>query len=359
MIADSSTVTGARRALAIQLAELRRAANYTQTDLASRLGYSRSTVASVEAGHQPASRSFCKQCDRVFDTGGALGVAYDEIEAMIRERHREAAASAQRDRRARIERYGHVAEGRSASSAAATAVIRRALTAVTDPSGGESDDGDCDDGDCDDLESRVLNAYYQQHETHDRGPLSLTLVGGFAGSGKSEFARFLSAVTGWTILDKDALTRALVEGLLLAQGGDVNDRHTPLYQETVRPLEYRCLMDAAVENLRCGIPTVLTAPFVREFADEAWLMRVRNRCGAHRAQLTVVWLKCDVESMHDYIAFRGAARDSWKLSNWSDYLATIDPDFEPRFPHHNVDNRLNATVALADQAREIATRMQS
>lgn len=350
-MAESSTVTGARRALATQLAELRCAANYTQADLASRIGYSRSTVANVEAGHQPASRSFCKQCDRVLDTGGALGAAYDDIEGIVRARHRATAASAQRQRTAHFEQSGPVAEG-NAGSAEVAEVIRRALTAVTNSSHETPDDGNCAD-----LESRVLWAY-QQHATQPRGSLSLTLVGGYAGSGKTEFARFLSAATGWTILDKDTLTRALVEGLLLAHGGDVNDRHTALYHKTVRPLEYRCLMDAATENLRCGVPTVLAAPFIREFADDAWFKRVQNRCTAHGAQLTVVWLKCDVESMHDYVAFRGAARDTWKLSNWPDYLATIDPEFEPRFPHHSVDNRLNAAVALADQAREIAARTQ-
>jgi len=63
--------------------------------------------------------------------------------------------------------------------------------------------------------------------------------------------------------------------------------------------------------------------------------------------------------MRDYIAYRGAARDSWKLNNWSDYLATIDCDFAPPFEHHAVDNRLNAAVALADQARTVAARVRA
>ncbi len=203
----------------------------------------------------------------------------------------------------------------------------------------------------------MLDAYQQQRSTAEA--LCVVLVGGFTGSGKSEFSRFLSSVTGWTIVDKDTITRALVERLLLAYDGDVNDRHSTLYMEHVRPFEYRCLMDAMTENLRCGVSTVVTGPFVREFADMGWMTRVRNRCAAYRARLSVVWMNCDEESMHDYIAFRGAARDSWKLNNWQDYIDTIDPNFTPPFDHHSVDNRLNAAVALADQAREIATRVQA
>ncbi|MGQ0779174.1 MAG: AAA family ATPase [Pseudonocardiales bacterium] len=139
----------------------------------------------------------------------------------------------------------------------------------------------------------------------------------------------------------------------------MNDRHSTFYLEQVRPFEYRCLLDAMTENLRCGVSTVVTAPFVREFTDVDWLSRVRNRCATHGARLSVVWMKCDEESMHDYIAFRGAARDTWKLSNWADYRDTINPDFDPPFEHYTVDNRLNAAVALADQAREITARVQA
>lgn len=75
----------------------------------------------------------------------------------------------------------------------------------------------------------MLDAYQQQRSATEE--LCVVLIGGLAGSGKSEFARFLSSVTGWTILDKDTITRALVERLLLAYDGDVNDRHSTLYLE--------------------------------------------------------------------------------------------------------------------------------
>ncbi len=233
----------------------------------------------------------------------------------------------------------------------ATSVIRQALATLNGHASGDSNVAELGD-----LETCVLNAYRQQRGAG--GPLCVVLVGGFAGSGKSEFARFLSSVTGWTILDKETITRALAERLLIAYSNDPNDRHSDFYMEQVRPFEYRCIIDAMTENLRCGVSTVVTAPFVREFADTRWVERLRNRCAAYRARFSVVWMRCDAESMRDYIVFRGAARDSWKIANWDDYLDTIDPEFTPPFDHHSVDNRLNAAVALADQAREVAARVQ-
>lgn len=362
VVTTQQTITAARKAFGRQLAGLRAATNLTQVELAGLVGYSRSTVANIEAGYQPASPEFCRKCDEALSSGGTLRAALDEMEELVRELHRRAAVSAQHDRRAQIQAWKHEHEttqipggdlaGNGTDGPAASA-IRQALATLADHTSGNTEDTGGDT-----LETCVLNAY-QQQENGTRGPLSVVLVGGFAGSGKTEFARFLSSVTGWTILDKDTITRALVERLLLAHSGDVNDRHSAVYLEHVRPFEYRCLMDAMTENLRCGVSTVVTAPFVREFTDIDWLTRIRNRCATHRARLNVVWMKCDEESLRDYISFRGAARDTWKLSNWADYRDTIDPDFDPPFEHYTVDNQLNTAVALADQAREIAARVQA
>jgi predicted kinase/DNA-binding XRE family transcriptional regulator len=349
-VTDKLTVTAARKALGRQLAELRGAAALTQADLASLASFSRSTVANVEAGYQSAGPKFWRKCDEVLETGGALRTAYDDLENLNRDVHRSAAAAADGERRSVMDSQR---QGGSTTTARPSVepVISEALTTLMRPRRGT-------DTDAHDLESRVLHAY-QHHRDEAHDPLSLVLVGGFAGSGKTEFARFLSAVTGWTILDKDTLTRALVEQLLLAHGSDVNDRHTPFYVEQVRPFEYRCLLDATRDNLRCGVSTVVTAPFAREFGDGDWFKRLQNRCAAQGARLSAVWMQCDEASMRDYIAYRGAARDSWKLNNWADYLATINCDFAPPFEHHAVDNRLNAAVALADQACTVAERVRA
>jgi len=198
----------------------------------------------------------------------------------------------------------------------------------------------------------VHDAWTNRTVGRDRETPSLVLIGGFAGSGKSEFARFITQLTGWALLDKDPITRPLVEQLLMSLGADPNDRHTELYRSQVRPLEYVSLLEAAYANIGCGISTVITAPFIAEMTDSAWMRRLTNRCQARGVAVSVVWIACDLDSMREYITFRSAARDAWKLQHWDDYAATIDVDLRPVVPHFVVDNRLGAAISLADQARQ-------
>jgi predicted kinase len=206
------------------------------------------------------------------------------------------------------------------------------------------------------LHNRVVDAWRRRHGGGSPNAL-LTLVGGYAGSGKSEFSRFLSDITGWAFLDKDSLTRAMVERLLISLGGDPHDRHSELYQREVRPLEYRCLMETAFDNLRARTSAVLSAPFIAELTDEAWVHRLTNRCAAMNVDVAVVWVRCDLESMREYIEFRGAARDAWKLANWDTYAATLDTETSPATAHITVDNRVGAAISFADKTRDTLKRI--
>jgi predicted kinase/transcriptional regulator with XRE-family HTH domain len=208
-----------------------------------------------------------------------------------------------------------------------------------------------DERPADDLRQRILDAWQQRHTDGEPGKPSLVLVGGFAGSGKSEFARFISQLTGWPLLDKDPITRPLVERLLVELDCDPNDRQSETYRTQVRPLEYQCLMDSILVNVECGISTVATAPFISEMTDPVWMRRLANRCAAYQVEVIPVWLACDQDSMREYIAFRSAARDAWKLSNWAQYLDGLDLDLRPSVPHLVVDNRYGSAIAIADQAR--------
>lgn len=206
------------------------------------------------------------------------------------------------------------------------------------------------------LLNRVVDAWRRRHGKGSPKPI-LTLVGGYAGSGKTEFSRFLSDITGWAFLDKDSLTRAMVERLLTSLGGDPHDRHTELYLREVRPLEYRCLMETAFDNLRVGTSAILAAPFIAELMDPAWVHRLTNRCAAMSIDVAVVWVRCDVESMREYIEFRGAARDGWKLSNWETYTSTLNTETSPSTAHITVDNRLGSAISLADKTRDTLKRI--
>lgn len=184
------------------------------------------------------------------------------------------------------------------------------------------------------------------------------MVGGFAGSGKTELGRVLGRRTGWAMLDKDTISRPIVEGALRACGADPNDRDTPLYWDHIRPTEYAALVDAGLENAECGSSAILAAPFVREFSDPAWLTRTTGQFANLGATVTLVWVYCDADTMHLYLRRRNAARDAGKLSDWEGYLASIDVDRRPAAGHVVVDNSAGGE-RLDDQAARLLSNLQS
>lgn len=185
---------------------------------------------------------------------------------------------------------------------------------------------------------------------------NVVLVGGYPGSGKTELGRILARETGWPMLDKDTLTRPVVEAALEFLGHSPNDRESDEYLSRVRPREYEALAAAANENVRCGNSVIVTAPFIREFNDEAWIKRIQATYADLGAKVVLVWMFCDKDVMHTYVRGRGAARDAAKLANWSDYIAAIDTDFRPPVPHHVIDNCASGHP-LQQQAKELLAEL--
>lgn len=178
------------------------------------------------------------------------------------------------------------------------------------------------------------------------------LIGGYAGSGKTELGRILTRLTGWMIIDKDTTTRPVVEVALEALGRESSDRESETYLSKVRPREYEALMSTAHENTACGAGAVITAPFLREFADSSWLTRERAQFTDDGLPMTVVWVACDADTMLTYVRRRGAARDAHKLATWDAYVDGIDLNFRPAVEHHVIDNSLTAEP-LRDQAERL------
>lgn len=178
-------------------------------------------------------------------------------------------------------------------------------------------------------------------------------VGGYAGSGKTEFGRVLARRTGWPILDKDTTTRPVVELALEVLGQPGYDRESDDYLTRIRPREYEALIATATENVECGVSSVVTAPFIREFSDSAWLSRTTAMVQAEGARVLYIWVRCDLDTMHAYIRHRGAARDSGKLANWETYAAGLDTSFVPQVPDARVVDNSADAAPLQDQAEQL------
>ncbi len=181
----------------------------------------------------------------------------------------------------------------------------------------------------------------------------LILVGGFSGSGKSEFGQSLATILTAAYLDKDTLTRPFVEETLRHLGGDPNDRDSDTYRSKVRPLEYEVLMDAAHENIRCGSTTVVSAPLLLEVVDDVWLDDRRLEAEGEGATTSLVWVATTIDDMRRNMTRRNAARDRWKLSHWQEYIDSIDVDMRPVHEHTLVWNN-GELSSLFNQASAVA-----
>ncbi|WP_206050860.1 GntR family transcriptional regulator [Nocardioides speluncae] len=177
------------------------------------------------------------------------------------------------------------------------------------------------------------------------------MIGGYAGSGKTKLGRILARRTGWPIIDKDTTTRPVVETALEVRGLPPHDRESDTYLSVIRPSEYDALMATALENVACGVSAMITAPFLREFADPAWLDRAKVEFASHGAITTLVWVRCDGPTMRTNLRRRGSARDAAKLAAWDDYLAGLDLDFRPPQDHVVIDNSASSETLQAQAVR--------
>ncbi|RZT82525.1 regulatory GntR family protein [Micromonospora violae] len=192
----------------------------------------------------------------------------------------------------------------------------------------------------------------------DKTGSRVILIGGYAGSGKTELGRIIARQAGWAILDKDTTTRPVVEAALERLGQSPHDRESETYLTAIRPAEYEALLATMTENLQCGSSVIVTAPFIMELREKAWCDRLAATVAAYNGRLQVVWVRCDSETMQMYIRRRGAARDDYKIANWAEYVSRLDLAFEPKIPHAIVDNSAGARP-LQDQARELLSKFTS
>jgi DNA-binding transcriptional regulator YhcF (GntR family) len=178
------------------------------------------------------------------------------------------------------------------------------------------------------------------------------LIGGYAGSGKTELGRILARETGWPMFDKDTLSRPIVESTLEILGQSPHDRESDIYLNVIRPREYEALIAVTNENIACGNSAIVTAPFIREFHDPTWINRIKATYTAMNAVTNFAWMYCDAETMHTYLRHRGAARDAAKLTDWANYLVRIDIDFQPPTDHTLIYN-CASSPPLQIQAKDL------
>lgn len=155
---------------------------------------------------------------------------------------------------------------------------------------------------------------------------SITIVIGEAGVGKSAVGKLIAKEKNYTYIDKDTATISLTEQYLGESSPTKNkhDRDSAFYLETVRPLEYKSILALAFEYIELGNNVVLTAGFELEIQDENWLQTNPDIIKIRAlADLNVVMVTVDKQTLLNRLITRNELRDTWKLNNWETYLKQV------------------------------------
>ena len=152
---------------------------------------------------------------------------------------------------------------------------------------------------------------------------TLILIAGGPGAGKSSLGRALAQqFTSGVLLDKDVVCGVWVDGMLAKLNGGNIDRESNIYLESLRPLEYRSLMAAALDNLALGKTVFVVAPFGPELTDGEWVRRLKAAVHKVEGRVRAIWIEIEPETAKQRIAARNEPRDGWKLANWDAFIAS-------------------------------------
>ncbi|AHV97090.1 AAA family ATPase [Paenibacillus sabinae] len=149
---------------------------------------------------------------------------------------------------------------------------------------------------------------------------------GGAGAGKTTLAKALAARRKIAFFDMDILLRPAADAIMTLHGLDPSDRDSQEYKKLCRDLGYRITMDAALDNVKLNVDSVVVGPFTKEAEDEGWIARELARIGRSLSDVEVkaVVVRLSDERLYkERITARGSALDDWKLRHWDDFRTSL------------------------------------
>ena len=123
-------------------------------------------------------------------------------------------------------------------------------------------------------------------------------------------------------LDKDTLIVLSKQIFVVAH--EVYNRSSDFFEKNIRDYEYAAIVDLGLEALEYDDTVLINAPFTREVRDKSYMDNLRENLRQKNTKLIVIWVQTDIEVVKQGMIQRNSDRDSWKLSNWDQYIAGIN-----------------------------------
>lgn len=151
----------------------------------------------------------------------------------------------------------------------------------------------------------------------------LILVTSPPACGKTFISKQLSKTLKHVVyLDKDTLN--ILSKQIFIVAGEPYNRSSEFFEENIRDYEYETVVALAMEALDYDDIVLINAPFSEEIRDMNYINNLKEKLKEKNARLVVVWVETSVEVCRQRMIARNSDRDTWKLANWDEYIATCD-----------------------------------
>ncbi|MHB8128390.1 MAG: AAA family ATPase [Mobilitalea sp.] len=142
-------------------------------------------------------------------------------------------------------------------------------------------------------------------------------------SGKTYVSKQLSKTLRHVVyLDKDTLN--ILSKQIFKVAGEPYNRSSEFFEENIRDYEYEAVVAFALEALEYDDIVLINAPFTEEIRDMNYVNQLKEKLKEKNARLVVIWVETSVEVCKQRMITRNVDRDTWKLANWDEYIATCN-----------------------------------
>jgi shikimate kinase len=177
--------------------------------------------------------------------------------------------------------------------------------------------------------------------------VSLFLIAGWPGCGKSTVGQLLAKEIGAVLVDRDTVMDPVIPTALSLLGAGEHDYTSKEYGK-LSAASYTTSEDICLENLIIGHRVLLVAPYGSQVNNEDWWDNLLTKLQLTPEQARLVWLYVDdMKTMKQRLEKRMLPQDEYTLANWKEFSKQVDLDRRPVSHHISIDtsrcNPLEAT----------------